>query len=762
MAATRAGWAGLVLLALGTAGAGCDDEAEPAPEWDGSFASPVARPEHPRPDLRRDSFLSLNTVWQFAYDPDDEGIGAKWYRSGKASTWPEEIQVPYAWESPLSGLVPPREGEYEFGDALASPTYRGVAWYRLELPGHLPPLAEGNHWYVVFGAVDYQTTVYVNGKEVGRHEGGYDPFSIDLSAQVGETERPVIVLRVEDDCDLDDDDLTQPVGKQGGVWYTRTSGIWQSVYLEARPAVHVESYRVLFDSGDDQIRVRVRLSQSAAAGSVTATTWLESAPDVVIGSAEQSFSGEQVEIAVPLAEVDRWEPDAPVLYGLDLAVTADDGAADVVHGFYGLVEVATEWHPGQGPADGAAVEEQYQYVLINGRPRYLRCVLDQSYWPDGIMTAPSLQAIRADLEAARDLGFNCIRLHIKADEPVKYRLMDEMGFLVIYDMVALDLRAANYGPEFAGRARFETAMRRVMERDANHPSIAAWVVFNENWGLSEYGGLAIPPVADSPEIVAWATEMVNLARELDPTRPSEDNSAGGLVGAYEHFDTDLNTFHWYGEDISELRSHLEAEAAATYPGSSHNFVGGGAQDGAPWLISELGPFSVLGNPTEARYCKLWSLINEVRRQPKLVGMVITELTDVEYERNGLLDYHRARKTILCERDGVTIDEALGADFIGFEDLPGREIAAGSQVTIPLWYAHWSGPDGEARRVVLRWADGTDQAETSVEPMPYHNVPIPDLVLAAPAETGSAALIAEVFDQSDQRIAANRVEVLITE
>ncbi len=183
--------------------AGCGDNLPPAPEWNDEFASAVARPEHPRPDLRRDSFISLNTRWQFAYDPDDAGLAKHWQRQRTAGIWREQVQLPFAWESPLSGLVPPHQREYQLGDTLASPTYRGVGWYRLELPGYLPAPATGQHWYLVFGAVDFRATVFVNGDQVAEHQGGYDPFAVDLSAATAADQAPVIVVRVEDRTDLD-------------------------------------------------------------------------------------------------------------------------------------------------------------------------------------------------------------------------------------------------------------------------------------------------------------------------------------------------------------------------------------------------------------------------------------------------------------------------------------------------------------------------------------------------------------------------------
>ncbi|MBN2797968.1 MAG: hypothetical protein JXX28_02360 [Deltaproteobacteria bacterium] len=697
--------------------------------WDGTFPEAVARPEHPRPDLRRDSYINLNTAWQFAWDPDNIGVDEGW--QARDDVWEERIQLPFAWESPLSGLgaLPERYSPAWTADAH---TYRGVAWYRLALPG---PLPRGEDWYLVFGAVDFDATVWVDGVEVARHRGGYGPFSANLSAAAS-GEAPVITLRAEDWTELND--RAQPVGKQGGTWYTRVSGVWQTVYLEQRPEAHLTQLTVLPDG--DAVSLRW---QSTGDASATAEVRLDG---LVVGEGEGDGSAR-----IPLDTVRRWSPERPTLYELDLTLASGDR----VHRRFGMANAGVDWLPGRSPDEAAAPTEQGKAFTLNGEPVFLRCVLDQSWWPDGLMTAPSLDAIRGDLQLAKDLGFNCLRLHIKPEEPVKLDLIDEMGFLVVYDLPSLDMATANT-EGFAGRALFEETLREAVGRDASHPSLLMWTVFNENWGLSANGSLASPaPLAADQGMQTWVQEMVDLTKTLDPTHPVEDNSAGGIVGVFEHLGGDSNSFHWYEDDATSWRAFLDEQDALTFPGSTANYVGGTMQDGAPWWNSEFAAFSFLGSPSDA-ICDLWPALNELRRRPRLCGFVLTQLTDVEYELNGLVTFDRQPRD-LCERQGVALPDLLGADFIGWDWLPGQRLTAGEQAQVPLWISHWS--DGAALDAEVRvgWF-GEEAQPVAVSAAPWDNTPL-TAALTAPTEAGEHALVAELW-VGGARVAANRLPVTV--
>lgn len=721
--------------------------------WDGTFDKPIARPEHPRPDFRRDSFINLNTQWDFAYDPRNLGIEEQWFE--RDNVWTDRIQLPYAWEAPLSGLVPPHEGPYSLFDTPRATTYRGIAWYRLKLPAPLPR-KRGLDWHLIFGAVDFKATAWINGKEGITHEGGYDPFSLNLSELADSDARATIVVRVEDFTELND--YAQPVGKQGGTWYTRTSGIWQTVYLEQRPSLYLASMRLTPDLSHGRIDVRLGFNRPASAR-IEVATMLNGE---LSGTAQGTFQNvAESTLSIALDHVETWDVEHPVLYDLSIRIQEEGSVPDVVHSYFGLVEIRTDWLTGHSPAERDDSLDPYKAVFVNGRPRYLRCVLDQSYYPDGIYTAPSVEAIRNDLQTAKDFEFNCIRMHIKTDEPVKYRLADEMGLHVLYDIPALDIAARNVSG-FAGREFFEHVLRAAIERDANHPSVAAWVVFNENWGLLSNGSVLNPiSMSDSLDIRNWVGEMVSLARSLDPTRPVEDNSAGGVVRKFEHVESDLNSFHYYGSDAAAFRAFLEDQAAEVFPGSTANFVGSTPQDGDPWLNSEFASFSTLGATRGPQiYCDLFMLLNEMRRQPKLVGWVLTELTDVEYELNGLLNYDRSPKPDLCERDGVSLKDVFGDDFIAFDWLPGHVILAGAPVNVPLRYSHWSAGSVEPRMLRIKW-DDQPSVELSFSTAAFEVSPVTVPALETPETLGRHTLIAEVLDANGARVCANRIEVEVT-
>ncbi|MCA9600250.1 MAG: hypothetical protein KC776_43400 [Myxococcales bacterium] len=711
----------LALLAVG-----CGD-GEPTIHHGPTFA--VQRPEHPRPDFRRDTFINLNTEWDFAEDPNDEGLLQDW--ATRADVFTARIQLPYAWEAPLSGLVPPHEGPYALVDTLKATTYRGVGWYRLHYPEALPK-AKGKHWHLVFGAADFDSTVFINGREAGHHRGGYDPFSVDLAT---DAEAPFdIVVRVEDLTELND--LAQPVGKQGGTWYTRTSGIWQTVYLEQRPETHLTSFTIRPLPNEGRVLVTPK---ATAKDSVHLEARLNGK---TVGTVDGNAGSE---LSLALSQSELWSPEHPTLYDLD----ATTGSGDHVRSYFGLSEVHTDVLPGS----------DQKAFYANGKPTYLRCVLDQSYYPGGVYTAPSLEAMRADLELAKDLGFNCIRLHIKPDEPVKLRLIDELGFYLVYDIPSLDLLSKNT-PGFVGRQYFEETMRAVMERDKNHPSLALWVTFNENWGLMTSGSILNPTkLADSPDLQGWVREIVGAARNLDPTHPVEDNSAGGVVGAFEHIDTDSNSFHVYENDPAKLRAFLDQQAAATYPGSSENFVGGATQDGDPWWNSEIASFSTLGGSEgPGIFCDLFGILNELHRQPKLVGYVITQLTDVEYELNGFVSYDRTPKPDLCERNGVGLADLFGSEFVAFDWLPTQTVSAGQPVDVPLRLSQWSSSASEKRTLRLAWVNG-ESREQSLDLPPY--APLAASVsIPVPSAAGSATLVAELLDESGERRAGNRLTLAV--
>lgn len=743
---TRSGYSpsmrtGLLLLALTAA---CSQ-----PEWEGGFDEPVARPEHPRPDWRRDSFVNLNTAWDFAYDPQDQGLSEGWQHG--AQPFSDTIQLPWAWEAPLSGLVQPHEGEYL--PPILDPddsSYRGVAWYRLQLPG---PLPQGDDWWLVFGAVDFEATVWVDGVQVGQHTGGYAPFSVNLSQGAGSRQGAVITVRVVDHTEANPDGLVQPVGKQGGFWYTRTSGIWQTVYLEQRPRLHLRGLTLRPDPELGEVQI---IPDFAGVARVEVVASLDGE---VVGQASAP-AGTPTPLRLVLSQVAPWSHATPTLYDLEVRLISASGT-DVVRSYFGLVEVGRDWLPGRSPDDTDDPLQQAQVFTVNGEPTPLRCVLDQSYWPDGILTAPSLDDIEEDIALVQDMGFNCVRVHIKGEEPVKLRLLDEAGLYVVQDVPSLDMLARNT-QGFAGREHFESTLTELITRDRNHPSILLWTVFNENWGLISNGRVVGPTLlSDEPELRDWVQDMVELTHELDPTRPVEDNSAGGLVGDFEHVTGDSNSFHFYDEDPARWRELMEAQSEATFPGSTANWVGDEPQSGQPWWNSEFASFSYSAQPEgEAHWCALFGALNEQRRLPRLVGTTLTQLTDVEFELNGLVRYDRTPHDSLCTGDGVGLVDVLGPDFVGFDWLPGEQLQRNRTYAAPLFFSQWEG--SESREITVRawWPEENLEAgEVVVTSQPWEVVPFELLLEELPEDSGETELAIEALVDG-VRVAANRIEVEI--
>ncbi|CAA9236857.1 MAG: GH2 [uncultured Chloroflexi bacterium] len=721
------------------------------------------RPEHPRPIFRREPWINLNGRWRFAFDRQDAGEQARWYRlrhpnaeatavggpanlgtsmlssQGIADPFAGEILVPYPWESTLSGV----------GDT----TYKGVAWYQrsLAIPadwgaggthtaaqagaagaasaagstqsggaagagdgtstatkdaaGEQPAgglasagdaavsaAAAGARWQLrpvlCFGAVDWNAKVWVNGRFVGEHDGGYTPFEIDLSRLVRPGQTVTLTVRA-----LDTSAADTPIGKQTDRWYTHSGGIWQTVWLEGRAAAHLtkihvtpylEEGRATFD-----LSIQAAGAQSGQDGqSGTYRVRVESA-DGAFPAVEEtvSLSGtdtSELRLEVRVPDAHAWSPEDPHLYECSVSLVPAEGGseADTVHTYFGLRSIST----------GRWDRKPYEYVLLNGEPIYLRGALDQAFHPDGIHTYPTDDAIRADVQAAKDLGLNYLRCHIKINEPRYYYWCDKLGVLMMYDFPS----ASIYTPK--ARANWELTFREAFERDYSHPSIFSWILFNETWGLEEH---------QTPASWQWVRERYDECKRLDPHRLVEDNSAC----LYDHVVSDINTWHFYIAQYGRAKRHIERVVAQTYEGSPFNYVSGlhGAGETAaayrqaakPLLNSEYAALGARQGDKDISYSFKF-LTSELRRHDKICGYLYTELTDVEWEHNGFLEYDRTDKEFGYEAfvPGMTVADLNGADFVGLDAPPCRTVAPGSTFSAPVFVSHWD--RRPIQEPVLRW------------------------------------------------------------
>lgn len=536
------------------------------------------RAEYPRPQFQRRDWRSLNGPWEFAFDDGDRGRAAGW-KSGKAL--PEKILVPFTFEAALSGIGKGKE-------------IHERVWYRrtFEAPGSW----RGRRLRLNFDACDWETTVWVNGRELGAHRGGYDPFSWDITDALAKGGPQELVVAVYDPADPRKG-AYQPKGKQlgsEGIWYTRTTGIWQSVWLEpvAAAALDIASVRteVNPDTHDGSVDIALRTLDRSSA-TVEATLSRGGKP-IAEGRAE--YAGGDGALKLPVRDCELWSPETPALYDLTLRVKQRGKQVDEVRSYCAF----------------RSYDIRGGRLRLNGKPYFLRGVLDQGYWPDGILTPPTDDAIRADVETTKKLGFNMARKHVKVEDPRWYYWCDRLGLAVWQDMPSSHNLVS---PD--AKANFRKEWTTLIHTVRNHPSVLHWIPFNENWG----------------DPGPFQDEIVQLTRSLDPTRPVTDAS-----GWTQRSFTDV-------VDIHDYSNNLKQHGAANMP--------------KPKVIGEYGGIAL---PIEGHtWTTGWGyqtvrdpvgLVRRIRFQTSqlfeaanLSGFVYTQLTDVEQELNGLLTYDRLPK-----------------------------------------------------------------------------------------------------------------------
>ena len=498
----------------------------------------------------RAHWANLNGPWQFRFDAEDAGLDADWF-APEAEGFDRTIVVPFPWESQLSGIA-----------ELDGPE---VAWYRrtFNVPDDFP---DGHRVWLRFGAVDDRADVWVNGTKVAEHDGGYTPFEADVTDALNDGGENLVVIRAFDPTDPE-----HPTGKQIG-WYTPTSGIWQTVWLESRPSTYLSDFFITPAIDPAGVSIDVTLGGNVPGGYSVAL-----APDdPTVEGASATFESEaSTTIEAAVSEPKLWSPDSPHLYDVAIELKDADGeVVDSVRTYFGLRTIAR----------GTYGDEPFERFLLNGEPIYIRGALDQSFNPEGLYTAPSDEFLRRDIAAARQLGLNCLRIHIKTEEPRRLYWADKYGVLIMQDVP----NTWEQSPE--ARAAYERTMREAIPRDRNHPSIWSWVAFNETWGLGDGRDRAAEYKAND-DTQQWVAAMVDAIRGLDPTRLVEDNSPCN----YDHIEnTDINSWHFYIDDHDRARDHIEEVVASTEPGSTFNYCPDMSQGTAPLMNSEYGAVSAGG------------------------------------------------------------------------------------------------------------------------------------------------------------------------
>jgi hypothetical protein len=670
----------------------------------------LPRPEYPRPDRQRGfiqgvDWLNLNGAWDFRFDPDRVGIEEEWFRPS-AERWPDQIIVPFCWESLAAWGEADAAGNDNY---FSTRVYRNplevtrfnyrsaarheVGWYRRAIIVPNEPAWSGRQIILTVGAADFFTRAWCNGHELGANEGGFTPFEFDLTdaltragdGRLGGT----IIFRVEDPMQNAD----QPVGKQWG-WYSSASGIWQTVFVEPRAEQFIERFEITTDITAGAAHCNVFVS-----GGERLTLEVAS-PDGEQFACDAAVVGRTAAETISLGAATLWDPTAPQLYRLKLTLH-DGDQSDIVHSYFGMRSLAAMPVP---EADAPAV------LSFNGEPIYLRGALYQSYHPEGVYTAGDVEAIQDDIRCAKRAGFDLLRIHIKVDDPLVLYYADTMGILLMADFPNF----GEGGDTEIGRRRYETMLRRTIERDFNHPSIVAWCLFNETWG---FGGqthfVRLINPASSPndnsdpgpeagkklsneQAYQWVQAMWRLAKSLDPTRLVEDMSvvAWDHLEYYGHGDTDVNSWHFYTSDYERARRQIEEVVEKTYAGSTFNYVPGFEQGSQPLINSEYGGVGALDGDIDTS----WSfkfLTNELRRQGKLSAYIYTELHDVEWERNGFLNYDRTPKEF--GYDPTIVNQG---DVLPIDAPPIRRCAPGEEIAVKIFSSHFS--RRQRHDVLLQW------------------------------------------------------------
>jgi hypothetical protein len=613
--------------------------------WTADVTPDNALPEYPRPQLVRDRWLNLNGLWQFAGAAEGE-------TPPFGDDLAERILVPYPTESELSGLD----------------RHEDHMWYRRTFEVPKSWRTGGQRVVLHFGAVDYEATVWVNGQQVAQHTGGYGRFSADVTDALRERGRQEIVVGVTDLTDA----TWQPVGKQRnvpdrGIFYEGASGIWQTVWAEPVRAAHVERLRMVPDIDTSTLGLTVEGGSGADGHAV----------EVVVRAGRKAVSrttgvvGEPMDVPVPDARL--WSPDDPFLYDLEVRVRDGRRVVDVVDSYFGMREI--------GIAPG---EDGRNRITLNGEVLFLMSTLDQGYWPDGIYTAPTDEALAFDLEQHKELGFNTVRKHIKVEPDRWFYHADRLGLLVWQDMPSMRLGR----PPVDAQEQFERELDEMIDQHSSWTSVIGWVPFNEGWGewsRDATGRIAREIKAQDPSRLVNAHSGVNCCDSLGdsgegdiidwhqyvgPATPIPDATRASIDGEHGGFGLEIEGHMWFGEGHAYEMTPDSPALTRRYVENQRDVL------------------------TAAKQCGIG-------------GAIYTQITDVEHEVNGFFTYDRQVEKM--DFDQVrAVNEAIirGADGSGVEPAdPG----AGTPGLVGLGY--W--PLDEGAGAVA--ADAAGDADLTLRP-----------------------------------------------
>ena len=561
------------------------------------------RPEYPRPQFERAEWVNLNGTWSYSFDFGRTGAQKGW---SKATSFDGKITVPFCPESSLSGVK-----HTDFINSI---------WYQRTL--NIPAAWDGKQVMLNFGAVDYEAHVFIDGQLVRLHNGTGSSFSCDITKYVQPGHSHNLVVQVNDNLR----DGKQPGGKQcfdlnsGGCMYTRVTGIWQTVWMEAVDKEGLKSVFATPDIDQKQLVIRPQFYAENAANKLVVTLY-----DGNKAVAKTSVTcGDNSVVVLPVKNMKLWSPESPFLYGLKYQVVKNGKVIDEVNSYAGMRKV----HLAGG------------YFYLNNKPYYQRLVLDQGYYPDGIWTAPTDEALKKDIEMSKAVGFNGARLHQKSFEERYYYWADKLGYLTWGESASWGLNVNN---EEACR-NFISEWAELVERDRNHPSLVTWTPLNETWSANNSG-----------VYTRFVQNLYDMTKALDGTRPVNDASGDS------HIKTDIWSVHNYERQpdkiIKDFTFEHGKEPYRNMRGDNWRWLA--KYEGQPYMLDEWGGLAYILpdkrhgdnawgyggaiDNVEDFYTILRKEVEAIKACKHITGFCYTQITDVEQEQNGIYNYDRTSK-----------------------------------------------------------------------------------------------------------------------
>lgn len=579
----------VVIQALTSCNTGISDSWKPADNpiftvWGEELDPASPWPEYPRPGMERHDWMNLNGLWDYSIGP----------RDGQRPPAEGKILVPFPVESALSGV------KRRLTDSLA-------IWYYRDFT--LPAEWKGKQVLLNFEASDWETLVVVDGKEVVTHRGGYDPFSCNITDALSKRRTHTIGVKVTDPTDKGDQPRGKQVSDPRGIWYTPSSGIWQTVWLEPVNRSWISDLRIIPDPDNKQLSITVSEERCRGAEGCPPLDSAPSLAEVTVyfrGDSITTITGSAGEkLVADIPDMHLWSPDDPALYDIRVRLVTGGTESDMVMTYAGMRKISVVTG-----ADG------FKHMMLNGTFLWQNGPLDQGFWPDGLYTPPSDAAMTYDLEMLKKMGFNMLRKHVKVENRRFYYHTDRLGLLVWQDMPSGDNHISGEEPDISksssDSAIFVNELTRMIETKFNNPSIIMWVIFNEGWG--QYRTAA----------------MTDYVASLDTTRLV--NSASGWT---DRGTGDILDIHHYPDPVIPDADKSRALVLGEFGGL------GLPVDGHTWELKNWG-YQKMSDSTDLlkRYEEFYAIIKKMVREKGLNATVYTQTTDVETETNGLMTYDR--------------------------------------------------------------------------------------------------------------------------